>query len=169
VAHPLLVDQRAMDMGIYVLISTEPAQPLATLRAHVYEDVLLRFCAAPFQRASAAASGAEAQPQQQQTSAVVVGRAYTSAWEMPSLLDAGLVDNATSGREALERHLARRKAGTDLAVLWSRVDHLIATVLRQVSPAVSAAVAPFLMQNHTLFELVRLSTCCSNWDFPGQG
>ena len=187
-ANPLLIDERAFDLGVYVLIRAEPSQSsgishqssvVSTLRAHVYDDVLLRFCTAPYvQREHGAESGAAAgdgpqvedtaaqaeEAAQAETAAVVVGRRYTSAWEMTSLLEAGLADNVTSGRTALQRYLANRRrnhpttggaeTGLDPATLWAAVDQLIETVLREVAPAVTAAVAPYLAHNHTLFELV---------------
>ena len=55
VADPLLVDGRAFDLGVYVLVSMHPSQP-ASLHARVFDDVLLRFCTAPFRAAAAAAA-----------------------------------------------------------------------------------------------------------------
>ena len=147
VADPLLVDGRAFDIGVYVLVSRGAD---ASLRFSVFDDALLRFCTheylTPAQlRALDASDRAEAARR-----AWVVGDAYTHAWEMPSLVAHGLTRPDAHGREALTSHLRKERP----EVAWSAVEAQMLDAVSQTLAAV-AALQPGERPLAPRFELIR--------------
>ncbi|KAK8782037.1 hypothetical protein V5799_016623 [Amblyomma americanum] len=72
IANPLLIDGKKFDIGVYVVMTS-----LEPLRVYVYRgDVLLRFCARPYNAREFNASDVDS---------YVVGDDYTPIWDVPSL------------------------------------------------------------------------------------
>ena len=78
IERPLLIDNHAFDIGLYVLVRVSDR---SSLQFAIFDDVLLRFCAAPFLTpAEAALQSPEALRR-----AWVVSHDYRAAWDMPTL------------------------------------------------------------------------------------
>jgi len=146
VASPLLIDERAFDVGVYALVLRAAD---GSLRAHVSDDVLLRFCSQPMGGSEGTNSGAQA---------VVVGSEYTSMWDdsLPSLRAAGLNGTAGSARGVLHRLLAERAGEAAAAKVWMDVEAMVRATLAAAAPFTVAARRDYAAQHHQMFELVRL-------------
>lgn len=145
VASPLLIDGRAFDVGVYALVLRAAD---GSLRAHVSDDVLLRFCNEPL-GANGTNSGAQA---------VVVDSEYTSMWDdsLPSLRAAGLNGTAGSARSVLHRLLAERAGEAAAAKVWVEIEAMVRATLAAAAPFTVSATRDYAAQHHQLFELVRL-------------
>ena len=158
VTDPWLIDGTAFDLGVYAFI-VQP--PRGTARVTILEDdVLLRFCSAPFlsiaqaREVSQSVSDA-AHVQSVLRAAWLVSDAYRSPWEMPSLapLLRGGDTPPTSSKVALKALVATLGHG----VTWERLWDQLTSIITRVASVVSATEAA---GDVARFDLLRCEALC---------
>ena len=144
VANPLLIGGRAFDLGVYALVSERRE---GGLEFWLYEDVLLRFCTAPFTTEQAAKELLARDPDLVQRSWIVSDN-YTGAWEVPELMYG---EFGTRCRDALAHSLPPEVVS--LQRVWDRINTMVARTLGAVEAVRTRAPAPEVRGG--AFELVR--------------
>ena len=151
VADPWLIGGRAFDVGVYVLVSERKATEAGTpdagtsearekgrpdLEFQLFDDVLLRFCAAPFSRREEAEELMVRDPAALGSlqRGWVVSDNYVSAWELPALQPA-LGQAGGHCRTALSSVLG---GASEARRLWGRLEAVVARTLRAVHAVGSA-------------------------------
>lgn len=110
VQNPMLIDGRAFDLGVYVLVTS-----LNPLRMYRWKnDVLLRFCAEPYLPFDA-----------KNVDKYVVSDNHLSLWEIAEFEEITQTFNF-SGLEAFNYHL--EKLDHDVETFWDQVDDAIVSV-----------------------------------------
>ena len=116
VEDPLLIDDRAFDFGVYVVIAS-----INPLRIYRYKsEVLVRFCPVPYYPFDP-----------KNVDKYVVQESHRTVWEMPSLkkyCDEG----GYSFKTSVESHLASR--GINVDSLWEQIDDAIVTLIKKKEP-----------------------------------
>ena len=156
VVDPLLIDGTAFDLGVYAIVIQPSDGPI---RLQVFEDdVLLRFCKAPFLSVKQAlyflrAAADPATALKQLNAAWLVGADYRSAWDMPSL--SNLLVNATkytTSKDALAEILRSHYRKETWENLWLQLHSIIG----RVTSVFSALKPTEAKRDATIkFELVR--------------
>ncbi|KAH8040024.1 hypothetical protein HPB51_009280 [Rhipicephalus microplus] len=139
IANPLLIDGKKFDIGVYVAMTS-----LEPLRVYVYRgDVLLRFCARPYDALHFNASDLDS---------YVVGDDYTPIWDMPSLARY-YVSDQLSMKTSLDVYL-RTQMVADSGALWSEVERIVASVYTRKAEAMRRSASRWPRMGR-FFELVR--------------
>ncbi|KAH6931824.1 hypothetical protein HPB50_000889 [Hyalomma asiaticum] len=138
IANPLLIDGKKFDIGVYVVMTS-----LEPLRVYVYRgDVLLRFCARPYNALQFNASDLDS---------YVVGDDYTPIWDIPSL-SRYYVGAKLSMKASLDMYL-RTQLNVDSGVMWAEVERIVASVYTRKADAMRRSAARW--PRGRFFELVR--------------
>lgn len=136
IGNPLLIDDRAFDLGVYVLISS-----INPLRIYRYKgDVLLRFCPEPYHPFDA-----------ENVDKYVVYETLKTIFDMPSLKEM-CTKMGFSSKASFEAHLTSR--GFDMEELWAQVDDAIVSLVLSNENNFIAKTKEFGSTDH-FFELVR--------------
>lgn len=139
IANPLLIDGKKFDIGVYVAMTS-----LEPMRVYVYRgDVLLRFCARPYNTLQFNASDLDS---------YVVGDDYTPIWDMPSLARY-YVGSQLSMKASLDVYL-RTQLDVDSGALWAEVERVVASVYTRKAEAMRRAATRWPRAGR-FFELVR--------------
>lgn len=136
ISNPLLIDDRAFDLGVYVLITS--IDPLRIYRFK--SEVLLRFCPEPYHPFD-----------EDNIEKYVVYETQKTIFEMPSLNEM-CTKMGFSFKESFEFHLGSR--GFDVEDLWNQVDDAIVTLVHSNERNLVYKTKDFGSNNH-FFELVR--------------
>ncbi|KAH9376513.1 hypothetical protein HPB48_006598 [Haemaphysalis longicornis] len=138
ISNPLLIDGKKFDIGVYVVMTS-----LEPLRVYVYRgDVLLRFCARPYNAHQFNASDLDS---------YVIGDDYTPVWEVPSLARY-YVASGLSMKASLDAYL-RAQLGADSGALWAELERAVATVYERKAASMRSAASRW--SRGRFFELVR--------------
>lgn len=136
IENPLLIDGRAFDMGVYVLISS--INPLRIYRFK--SEVLLRFCPEPYHPFDAG-----------NIDKYVVYESQKTIFEMPSLKEM-CTKMGFSFKASFEAHMSSRSF--DVEELWIQVDDAIVSLVLSNEQNLIAKAKEFGPTDH-FFELVR--------------
>lgn len=141
VENPMLIDGKAFDLGVYVLITS-----VNPLRIYRYKRLIrLRFCPDPFHPFDP-----------ENVDKYVVSETHLNSWEMPSLRTS-IESFGFSPLESFQQYLLTN--GHDVEKLWVQVDDAISQItLAKVTP-ISRYLELFEMstlgRKRKLFELLR--------------
>lgn len=113
IEDPLLIDDRAFDFGVYVLITS-----ISPLRIYRFKsEVLVRFCPEPYHPFDP-----------NNVEKYVVQDSHRTVWEMPSLKKYS-EEFGFSYKTSVESHLASR--GINVNKLWEQIDDAIVTLIQE--------------------------------------
>ncbi|CAO1317561.1 unnamed protein product [Diamesa hyperborea] len=113
IEDPLLIDDRAFDFGVYVLITS-----ISPLRIYRFKsEVLVRFCPTPYYPFDP-----------NNVDKYVVQESHKTVWEMPSLKNISQ-KAGFSYKTSVESHLASR--GINVNKLWEQIDDAIVTLIQE--------------------------------------
>ncbi|CRK87476.1 CLUMA_CG001277, isoform A [Clunio marinus] len=137
VDNPLLIDDRAFDVGVYVLITS-----LDPLRFYRYKgDILLRLCADPYYPFDP-----------ENVNSYVVNDKHLPYWEAPSFVNT-TKQFKFSALDSLNLHLSRN--GHNVKKFWKGIDDAIMSVILSKTERITLFTLRFFKAQAEYFELLR--------------
>lgn len=132
IENPLLIDDRAFDFGVYVLITS-----INPLRIYRYKsEVLVRFCPEPYYPFDP-----------NNVDKYVVQDSHRTVWQMPSLKNYS-EQAGFSYKMSVESHLTSR--GINVNNLWEQIDDAIVTLIKVKEPEFTRLVNTYSIYLNTM-------------------